>query len=63
MIPYQIRIQPELLDEVRVSSKVNNEGNVNREFRDLIRLGLKSRTCDKELILKTNKQENGKEII
>lgn len=43
MIPYQIRIQPELLEEVRASSKKNNEGNVNREIRDLIQIGLKNR--------------------
>lgn len=43
MIPYQIRIQPELLEEVQVSSKKWSEGNVNREIRDLIKIGLKNR--------------------
>ncbi len=43
MIPYQIRIQPELLDKVRVSSKKYSEDNVNREIRELIRIGLKHR--------------------
>jgi len=43
MIPYQIRIQPELLEEVRASATKNNEGNVNREIRDLIQIGLKNR--------------------
>ena len=43
LIPYQIRIQPELLEDVRASSKKNNEGNVNREIRDLIQIGLKNR--------------------
>jgi len=43
MIPYQIRIQPELLEEVRASALKNNEGIVNKEIRDLIRIGLKNR--------------------
>lgn len=46
MIPYQIRIQPELLDEVRASAKANSEGNVNREVRDLIKIGLKNRKSE-----------------
>lgn len=43
MIPYQIRLQPELLEEVRESSKKYSEGNVNREIRELLRIGLKQR--------------------
>ena len=43
MIPYQIRIQPELLEEVRASATKNNEGVVNKEIRELIRIGLKNR--------------------
>lgn len=43
MMPYQIRIQPELLKEVRDSAKKYNEGNVNREIRDLIQIGIKNR--------------------
>lgn len=46
MIPYQIRIQPELLDKVRASAKANSEGNVNREIRDLIKIGLKNRKSE-----------------
>ena len=42
-IPYQIRIQPELLKRVRASANLHNEGNVNREIRDLIKIGLKER--------------------
>lgn len=51
MIPYQIRIQPELLDEVRASAKDNSEGNVNREIRDLIKIGLKNRKSDGKKII------------
>lgn len=43
MIPYQIRIQKDLLDKVKISSEKFNEGNVNREVRDLIKIGLRSR--------------------
>ena len=43
MIPYQIRLQPELLEEVRESSKEYSEDNVNREIRELLRIGLKQR--------------------
>ena len=43
MIPYQIRLQPELLEEVRESSKKYSEDNVNREIRELLRIGLKQR--------------------
>jgi len=43
MIPYQIRIQPELLEEVRASATKHNEGVVNKEIRELIRIGLKNR--------------------
>ena len=46
MIPYQIRIQPELLDEVRASSNKFSEGNVNREIRDLIKIGLQNRKSE-----------------
>lgn len=42
MIPYQIRIQKELLADVKASAIKNNEGNVNKEIRDLIRVGLKN---------------------
>lgn len=51
MIPYQIRIQPELLEEVRASAKANSEGNVNREVRDLIKIGLKNRKSEGNAIL------------
>jgi hypothetical protein len=43
MTPYQIRIQHELLEEVRESSKKYSEDNVNREIRELLRIGLKQR--------------------
>ncbi|MFA8451802.1 MAG: hypothetical protein ACEPOW_13995 [Bacteroidales bacterium] len=43
MIPYQIRIQPELLEEVQESSNKYSEDNVNREIRELLRIGLKQR--------------------
>lgn len=39
MTPYQIRIQPELLDEVRASAK-KNERSVNAEMRFLIKMAL-----------------------
>ena len=42
-IPYQTRLQPELLKQIRASAKTHNEGNVNREIRDLLKIGLKER--------------------
>lgn len=48
MIPYQIRLHAELLGKVRDSAKINSEGNVNREIRDLIRIGLKSRKANQK---------------
>jgi hypothetical protein len=41
--PYQIRIDNDLLNEVKASAKKNSEGNVNAEIRRLIRKGLKSK--------------------
>lgn len=40
MIPYQIRIQPELLQKIKDSAAKNSEGVVNKEIRKLIRIGL-----------------------
>ena len=39
-IPYQIRIEPEQLEEVRGYGKEETENNVNAGFRRLVKLGL-----------------------
>jgi len=41
--PQMIRITQSLKDEVKSSADKHNEGNFNRELRDLIQIGLKNR--------------------
>ncbi len=41
--PQMIRIKPSLKAEVQKSADKHNEGNFNREVRDLIQIGLKNR--------------------
>lgn len=41
--PQMIRIQPTLKQAIQESADEHNEGNFNKECRDLIRIGLKNR--------------------
>jgi len=41
--PQMIRIQPTLKQAIQKSADEHNEGNFNKECRDLIRIGLKNR--------------------
>lgn len=41
--PQMIRIKPSLKAEIQTSADKHNEGNFNREVRDLIQIGLKNR--------------------
>jgi hypothetical protein len=41
--PQMIRIKPSLKAEIQTSADKHNEGNFNKECRDLIRIGLKNR--------------------
>ena len=38
--PYQIRLDDQLLNAIKISAAKNSEGNVNAEIRRLIRKGL-----------------------
>lgn len=42
--PQMIRIQPTLKQAIQDSADEHNEGNFNKECRDLIRIGLNNRT-------------------
>ena len=41
--PQMIRIKPSLKQAIQTSADKYNEGNFNREVRDLIQIGLKNR--------------------
>jgi hypothetical protein len=41
--PQMIRIKPSLKAKIQTSADKHNEGNFNREVRDLIQIGLKNR--------------------
>ena len=41
-IPYQIRIEPEQLEEVQKYSEEETEGNTNAAIRRLIKIGLQT---------------------
>lgn len=41
--PQMIRIKPSLKAEIQISADKHNEGNFNKECRDLIQIGLKNR--------------------
>lgn len=41
--PQMIRIKPSLKQAIQTSADKHNEGNFNREVRDLIQIGLKNR--------------------
>lgn len=42
MIDHHLTIQATTLDDVKESAKTNSEGNVNREIRRLVKIGLES---------------------
>ena len=46
--PQMIRMPKSMKDEVKSSADRHNEGNFNREIRDLIKIGLKTRKIDHE---------------
>jgi len=46
LMPQMIRIKSSLKAEIQDSADKNNEGNFNREVRDLIQIGLKNRKRD-----------------
>ena len=43
LMPQMIRITKSLKDLIKESADKHNEGNFNREVRDLIQIGLKNR--------------------
>ena len=46
LMPQMIRIKSSLKAEIQDSADKNNEGNFNREVRDLIQIGLKNRKSE-----------------
>jgi hypothetical protein len=54
-IPYQIRIEPEQLEDVQDYSKEETEGNANAGFRRLIRIGLEVEKQRVALVKKTER--------
>lgn len=46
LMPQMVRITKSLKDTIKASADKHNEGNFNREVRDLIQIGLKNRKSE-----------------